>query len=31
MLLGMAGITPVVTLADAAFAGLPMPTSVWDG
>jgi hypothetical protein len=31
MLLGMAGITPVVTLADSAFAGLPMPTSVWDG
>jgi hypothetical protein len=31
MLLGMAGITPVVTLEDAAFANLPMPTSVWDG
>jgi hypothetical protein len=31
MLLGMAGIVPVVTLDDAAFAGLPMPTSVWDG
>jgi hypothetical protein len=31
MLLGMAGIAPAVTLDDAAFAGLPMPTSVWDG
>jgi len=31
MLLGMAGIDPVVTLADSAFAGLPMPSSVWDG
>jgi hypothetical protein len=31
MLLGMAGIAPVVTLDDSAFAGLPMPTSVWDG
>jgi hypothetical protein len=31
MLLGMAGIPTVVTLDDTAFAGLPMPTSVWDG
>jgi hypothetical protein len=31
MLLGMAGIVPAVTLDDAAFAGLPMPSSVWDG
>jgi hypothetical protein len=31
MLLGMAGITPVVTLDDTAFTGLPMPSSVWDG
>ena len=31
MLLEMAGITPVVTLDDTAFAGLPMPSSVWDG
>ena len=31
MLLGMAGIAPAVTLDDAAFAGLPMPSSVWDG
>lgn len=31
MLLGMAGITPVVTLDDSAFAKLPMPSSVWDG
>jgi hypothetical protein len=31
MVLGMAGISPVVTLDDAAFAGLPMPSSVWDG
>lgn len=31
MLLGMAGLTPGVTLDDAAFAGLPMPTNVWDG
>ncbi len=31
MLLGMADITPVVTLDDAAFTGLPMPSSVWDG
>ena len=31
MLLGMAGIEPDVTLDDAAFVGLPMPTSVWDG
>jgi hypothetical protein len=31
MLLGMAGIEPAVTLDEAAFAGLPMPSSVWDG
>jgi hypothetical protein len=31
MLLGMAGITPVVTLDDTAFVSLPMPASVWDG
>jgi hypothetical protein len=31
MLLGMAGITPAVTLDDTAFGGLPMPSSVWDG
>jgi hypothetical protein len=31
MLLGMAGITPAVTLDDVAFTGLPMPSSVWDG
>jgi hypothetical protein len=31
MLLGMAEIVPVVTLEETAFAGLPMPTSVWDG
>ena len=31
MLLGMVGITPVVTLKDSAFTGLPMPSSVWDG
>jgi hypothetical protein len=31
MLLGMAGITPSVTLDDTAFGGLPMPSSVWDG
>jgi hypothetical protein len=31
MLLDMAGIEPVVMLDDTAFAGLPMPTSVWDG
>ena len=31
MVLGMAGITPVVTLDDTAFAKLPMPSSVWDG
>ncbi len=31
MLLGMAGIEPVVTLDDTAFADLPMPSSVWDG
>ena len=31
MLLDMAGVTPAVTLDDAAFAGLPMPSSVWDG
>jgi hypothetical protein len=31
MLLEMAGIQPVVALDAAAFAGLPMPSSVWDG
>jgi hypothetical protein len=31
MLLGMAGIDPIVTLQDSAFAELPMPSSVWDG
>jgi hypothetical protein len=31
MLLGMADITPVTTLNDAAFKDLPMPSSVWDG
>jgi hypothetical protein len=31
MLLDMAGMVPVVTLDDTAFAGLPMPSSVWDG
>ena len=31
MLLGMAGIEPDVTLDEAAFAKLPMPSSVWDG
>jgi hypothetical protein len=31
MLLEMAGIKPEVTLDAAAFASLPMPTSVWDG
>jgi hypothetical protein len=31
MLLDMAGITPPVTLDDAAFVGLPMPSSIWDG
>ena len=31
MLLGMAGVTHALALDDAAFAGLPMPTSVWDG
>ena len=31
MLLDMAGIAPAVTLDDAAFAGLPMPSRVWDG
>lgn len=31
MLLDMAGLSPVVTLDDMAFAGLPMPASVWDG
>ncbi len=31
MLLGMAGITPDRPLGDADFAGLPMPSSVWDG
>ncbi len=31
MLLDMAAIPPVATLDDAAFHGLPMPSSVWDG
>ncbi len=31
MLLRMAGIEPDHPLGDAAFASLPMPTSVWDG
>ncbi len=31
MLLEMAGIQPIVTLDESAFAGLPMPRSVWDG
>jgi hypothetical protein len=31
MLLGLAGISPAASLADAAFANLPMPGSVWDG
>lgn len=31
MLLEMAGIAPAVTLDAAAFADLPMPSSVWDG
>jgi hypothetical protein len=31
MLLGMAGIAPDGPLADEDFAGLPMPSSVWDG
>ena len=31
MLLEMAKITPATTLDETAFAGLPMPTSVWDG
>jgi hypothetical protein len=31
MLLGMAGIEPDHPLAEADFAGLPMPKSVWDG
>ncbi len=31
MLLGMADVTPAVVLAEADFAGLPMPGSVWDG
>jgi hypothetical protein len=31
MLLGMAHISPVVALDDAAFIGLPMPSNVWDG
>ncbi|MGE4044068.1 MAG: DinB family protein [Acetobacteraceae bacterium] len=31
MLLGMAGIAPEGPLADADFADLPMPSSVWDG
>jgi hypothetical protein len=31
MLLDMAGIAPAATLDNAAFADLPMPSSVWDG
>ena len=31
MLLDMAQISPPVTLEDTAFAGLPMPSSIWDG
>lgn len=31
MLLRMAGIEPAEPLAEAAFAKLPMPSSVWDG
>ncbi|WP_428534937.1 hypothetical protein [Rhodopila sp.] len=31
MLLRMVNLTPVATLDAAAFADLPMPTSVWDG
>ena len=31
MLLRMAGIAPADPLSDAAFANLPMPSSVWDG
>jgi hypothetical protein len=31
MLLDMAGIVPAATLDDTAFAGLPMPSRVWDG
>ncbi len=31
MLLDMAGITPVVRLAETDFVGLPMPSQVWDG
>jgi len=31
MLLEMAGVTPDVRLAESDFAGLPMPSSVWDG
>jgi len=31
MLLEMAGQTPDVRLTEADFAGLPMPSSVWDG
>ncbi len=31
MLLGMAQVAPVAILDDTAFAGLPMPSSVWDG
>jgi hypothetical protein len=31
MLLGMAGIAPDRPPADADFAGLPMPSQVWDG
>jgi hypothetical protein len=31
MLLEMAGVAPEVRLTEADFAGLPMPSSVWDG
>ena len=31
MLLEMAGVSPEVRLTEADFAGLPMPSSVWDG
>jgi hypothetical protein len=31
MLLGMAGVTPDRPPVDADFAGLPMPSQVWDG
>ncbi len=31
MLLGMTGVVPRITLDEADFANLPMPSSVWDG